>query len=45
MAYSAIILYLECLKGLISHFKQIGQHDLNKKNYIKTCKKCILNFF
>ena len=45
MADSAIILYLECLKGLNSHFKKIGQHDLNKKNYIKMCKKRILNFF
>ena len=30
MADSAIILYLECLKGLISHFKKLGQHDLKK---------------
>ena len=37
MADSAVILYLECLKVLI------GQRDLNKKNYIKICKKCILN--
>ena len=40
MADSAIILYLECLKGLIYHFKQLGQRDLN----IKICKKRILNF-
>ena len=40
MADSAIILYLECLKGLIYHFKKLGQRDLNKKkNYIKICKK------
>ena len=39
MADSAIILYLECLKGLIDQFKKLGQHDLNKKNYIKICKK------
>ena len=45
MADSAIILYLECLKGLISHLKKIGQRDLNKKSYLKFCKKCILNFF
>ena len=45
MADSAIILYIECLKGLISHFKKLGQRDLNKRNYIKICKKCILNFF
>ena len=44
MADSAKILYLECLKGLISHFKKLGQPDLNKKNYIKICKKHILNF-
>ena len=45
MADSAIILYLAFLKGLIPHFKKLGQRDLNKKNYIKICKKCILNFF
>ena len=39
MVDSAIILYLECLKGLISHCKKLGQHDLNKKIYIKICKK------
>ena len=39
MADSAIILYLECPKGLISYFKKIGQLDLNKDNYIKICKK------
>ena len=39
MADSSIILYFECLKGLISHFKKLGQHDLNKKKYIKICKK------
>ena len=43
MADSAIILYLECLKGIISHFKKLGQCDLNKKDYIKICKKRILN--
>ena len=40
-----MILYLECLKGLISHLEKLGQCDLNKKIYIKICKKCILNFF
>ena len=47
MADSAIILYynLAFLKGLISHFKKLGKRDLNTKNYIKICKKCILNFF
>ena len=44
MADSAIILYLKCLKGLISHLKKLGQRDLNEKNYIKICKKRILNF-
>ena len=44
MADSAIILYLECLKGLISHFEKLGQRDLNKIIYIKICKKRILNF-
>ena len=44
MADSAMILYLECLKGLIYHFLKIGQCDLNKKNYMKIGKKCILNF-
>ena len=46
MADSAIILYLECLKGLIYYFKKLGQHDqhVNKKIYIKICKKRILNF-
>ena len=44
MADSAIILYLECLKGLVDHFKKLGQCALNKKNYIKICKKHILNF-
>ena len=39
MADSAIILYLAFLKGLISHFKKSGQRDLNKKDYIKICKK------
>ena len=42
MADSAIILYLAFLKGLFSHFKKLGQHDLNKKNYIKICKVCII---
>ena len=32
MADSAIILYLECLKGLIYHLKKLGQRDLNKKD-------------
>ena len=32
MADSAIILYLELLEGLISHFQNLGQHDLNKNN-------------
>ena len=45
MADCSIILYLECLKGVIYHLKKLGQRDLNKKNYIKICKKCILNFF
>ena len=36
MADSAIILYLAFL---ISHLKTLGQRDLNKKNYIKICKK------
>ena len=39
MADCAIILYLECLTGLIYHFKKLGQCDLNKKIYIKICKK------
>ena len=38
MADCAIILYLECLIGLIYHFKKLGQCDLNKKIYIKICK-------
>ena len=38
-ADSAIILYLEFLEGLISHFQKLGQRDLNKENYIKICKK------
>ena len=33
MADSALILYLEFLKGLISHFQKLGQCNLNKKNY------------
>ena len=44
MANSAIILYLECLKGLISHLKKLGQRELNKKIYKFFCKKCNLNF-
>ena len=44
MADCSIILYLECLIGLIYHFKKLGQRDLNKK-VIKICKKRILNFF
>ena len=43
MADSPIILYLECLKVLIYLLKKLGQHDLNKKIYIKICKKRILN--
>ena len=39
MADCAIILYLECLTGLIYHLKKIGQGDLNKKIYIKIWKK------
>ena len=39
MADCAIILYLECLKGLIYHFKKLGQRDLNKKIYMKICNK------
>ena len=35
MADSAVILYLECLKGLISPFKKLGQRDLNKKKIYK----------
>ena len=34
-----MILYLECPKGLIYHFKKLGQRDLNKKIYTKICKK------
>ena len=45
MADCAIILYLECLKSLIYHFKKLGQRDLNTKIYVKICKKRILNFF
>ena len=45
MADSAIILYLEFLEGLISHFQKLGQRDVNKKSNIKNCKKRILNFF
>ena len=45
MTDSAIILYLECLKGLIYHFKKLGQRDLDKKINIKIYKKRILNFF
>ena len=37
MADCAIILYLKCLIGLIYHLKKLGQHDLNKKIYIKIC--------
>ena len=45
MADDAIILYLECVKGLISHLKKLGQRDLNqKKIYIKFFIKHILNF-
>ena len=28
-----------------NELKNLGQRDLNKKNYIKICKKRILNFF
>ena len=45
MADCSIILYLECLKDLIYHFKNLGQRDLNKKMHLKICKKRILNFF
>ena len=45
MADCAIILYLECLIGLIYHLKKLGQRDLKKKNYIKIRKKRTLNFF
>ena len=45
MADCAIILYLDCLIGVIYHLKKLGQRDLKKKNYIKICKKRILNFF
>ena len=45
MADGAIILYLAFLKGLISHFKKLGQRDINIKNYMKICKRCILKFF
>ena len=41
MADSAIILYLECLKGLISNFKKLGKCDLNKKIYIKFVKNVL----
>ena len=41
MTVCTIILYLECLKGLIYHFKKLGQRDLNKKMYIKICKLLI----
>ena len=44
MADCDIILYLECLKNLISKFKKLGQHDLNKKINTQICKKRILNF-
>ena len=45
MADSAIILYLEFLKGLIYHFKKLGQRDLNKKHVYENLWKRILNFF
>ena len=35
MADCSIILYLECLKDVIYHFKKLGQRDLNKKNLYK----------
>ena len=44
MTYSAIILYLEFLEGLISHFQKIGQRDLNKNYHKNLEKKRILNF-
>ena len=31
MADSAIILCLECLKGLIFHLEKLGHRDLNEK--------------
>ena len=43
MADCAIILYLECLIGLIYHFKKLGQGDLNKKINIKICFKLLIN--
>ena len=45
MAHCAIILYLECLKGLIYHYKKLGQRDLNKnlyKNLLKTYFELLL---
>ena len=39
MADCAIILYLECLIGLIYHLKKLGQRDLNKKNVYKNLLK------
>ena len=47
MADSAIILYLGFLVGLISYIEKKsyqGESDLNKKNYVKICKKRILIF-
>ena len=38
MADCAIILYLECLIGLIYHLKKLGQCDLNKKIISKFVK-------
>ena len=37
MADSAIILYLECLKGLIYHFKKLGQRDIDNKKMQHSC--------
>ena len=43
MADCALILYLECLIGIIYYFKKLGQRE-QEKNYIKICKKRIVNF-
>ena len=42
MADCSIILYLECLKGLIYHFKKLGQRDLNKKMLDSPLRRVIL---
>ena len=41
---STIIVHLGFLVDLNYHFEKLGQRDLNKKNYVKICKICILNF-